>query len=83
MREASRILLKLLSPKFCSASVEILHTYDISRQIFLLNVLKNGLEELNVVEQYVLHRLVFAVCFLSFKVPLLRRYYLMLGEGSF
>lgn len=83
VRGVSRVLWKPFSPKFYSASVEIHHTYGISRQFFLPNVWKNVLEEVNIVEQHVHHRLVFGVCFLPFKVPLLRRYNLMLGEGGF
>lgn len=46
---------------------------------------KKGLEEINCVEQYVLHSLEFAMYFLSFKAPLSERNYLVfnVGEGAF
>lgn len=70
--------------KFYSASVEIYNTYlpHETGRFFYGMYEKNGLKEINFVEQYVLHSLEFVMCFLSFKAPLSERNYSVFNIGG-
>lgn len=47
-----------------------------------MKCMENGLEEINFIERHILHRSEFAMCFLSFKVPLLERNYSVFNVGG-